>query len=80
MNERIHRYLDGELPREALTPLELQEIGACEHVIREIGHAYRSIEVPDLTARVMARLPAEAQAKAMSAKGALPRRVLNTLE
>ena len=81
MNERMHRYIDGELPREALTPQELQEIGACEDVIREIGHAYRSIEVPDLTARVMARLPAEAPAKEMSsAKGDLRKRVLNTLD
>ena len=80
MNERMHRYVDGELPREALTPQELQEIAACEGVIREMGQAYRSIEVPDLTARVMARLPAEAPTKAMFAKGALRKRVLNTLE
>ena len=75
MNEKIHRYLDGELPREALTPQELQEIVACEDVIGQTGEAYRSIEVPDLTARVMTRLPAAAPAKRTATPGVLSRLV-----
>jgi Glycogen recognition site of AMP-activated protein kinase len=58
MNERVHRYLDGELRQEALTSEELQEIAACEAFVRETRETYRSIKVPDLTAGVMSRLPA----------------------
>jgi len=58
MNEKVHRYLDGEVQQGEPTPEELQEIAACEDLIRETRETYRSIEVPDLTARVMARLPA----------------------
>jgi Glycogen recognition site of AMP-activated protein kinase len=57
MNERVHRYLDGELRQEVLTSEELQEIAACEAFVRETRETYRSIKVPDLTARVMSRLP-----------------------
>src|SRR5262245_22395980 len=57
MKKRLHQYLDGELGREVLSPKELREIAAYENVIRETGEVYRSIEVPDLTARIMARLP-----------------------
>jgi hypothetical protein len=58
MNERVNRYLDGELRQEALTSEELQEIAACEAFVRETRETYRSIKVPDLSARVMSRLPA----------------------
>jgi hypothetical protein len=58
MNERVHRYLDGELRQESLTPEEHEEIAACEALVRETRESYRSIKVPDLTGRVMSRLPA----------------------
>lgn len=58
MNERVHRYLDGELRLEALTSEERHEIAACEAFLKETREGYRSIQVPDLTARVMSRLPA----------------------
>jgi Glycogen recognition site of AMP-activated protein kinase len=57
MNERVHRYLDGELRQEVLTSEELQEIAACEAFVRETRETYRSIKVPDLTALVMSQLP-----------------------
>jgi hypothetical protein len=62
MNQRTHRYLDGELRREELTPDELQEIAKCEHLISETRNIHRSIKVPDLTGQIMARLPAEGPA------------------
>jgi hypothetical protein len=63
MNERTHRYLDGKLGRDALTPAELEEVVTCELFIREAGEMSRSIEVPDLTERVMGKLPAEIPTK-----------------
>lgn len=63
MNDRIHRYLDGELPRESLTAGELQEADAFERLAVDAAHVYGAIEVPDLEARVMARLPAEAHGR-----------------
>jgi len=63
MNERTHRYLDGELGRDALTSEELEEVEKCELFIRESGQMWRSIEVPDLTEHVMAKLPAEIPTK-----------------
>jgi hypothetical protein len=56
MNERLNRYLDGELRREELSPDELERIATCEAMIGEIESSYKAIEVPDLTARVMERL------------------------
>jgi hypothetical protein len=60
MNDRIHRYLDGELSREGLTPQDLLELEAYQEVLRETATAHRSMEAPDLTGAVMARLPLEA--------------------
>src|SRR4030095_4185889 len=57
MNERVHQYLDGELLQEALTLEELQEIAPCEALVKETQESYRSIKVPDLTARIMLRIP-----------------------
>jgi Glycogen recognition site of AMP-activated protein kinase len=57
MNERLNRYLDGELRREQLTPDELQEVATPEAIINEIERSYKSIDIPDLTARVMKQLP-----------------------
>jgi hypothetical protein len=72
MNERTHRHLDGELRRDALTPEELEEVAKCQRFIREAGAVYRSIEVPDLTQRVMGKLPTEIPTK--TAKSIVSRR------
>jgi hypothetical protein len=60
MNDRIHRYLDGELSREDLSPQDLSELEAYQEALHEIEAAYRSVEVPDLTGAVMGRLPERA--------------------
>ena len=71
MNDRIHRYLDGELSKGDLTEDELREAAYHETVIRETATAFEEVDVPDLTARVMMRLPAEAQ-DAVAASTAQP--------
>jgi Glycogen recognition site of AMP-activated protein kinase len=58
MNERMHRYLEGELQREELTPEELEEVAQCEHFIRNTRQVHMSMSAPDLTERIMAELPA----------------------
>lgn len=60
MDDRIHRFLDGELRREELTPEELRQAAPYERVAHEAAEAQRGIECPDLTTVVMARLAAEA--------------------
>lgn len=62
MNERLHRYLDGELPRGELTPEELRQVALYEAMARETEQSFRSIAVPDLTASVMARIQPSYQA------------------
>ena len=63
MNERIHRCLDGELPRSELRPEEIREIEAYEAILRETKRTHRSVAVPDLTARVRAQLAREIPAR-----------------
>jgi Glycogen recognition site of AMP-activated protein kinase len=58
MNERVQRYLDGELRRDELTPEELREVATHEAVIVEARNLFKSIELPDLTAGVLARIQA----------------------
>jgi len=60
--ERVHRYLDGATPQTEFTPDEIREIIEHEAIISEAEKLYRSIQVPDLTARITARLTAEAPA------------------
>ena len=60
--EKMHRYLDGEAGQAEFTPEETREIAAHEEIIAETRNLYRSIEVPDLTARITARLAANALA------------------
>lgn len=67
MNERIHAYLDGALPREALTAAELAEALAFQAAVDERFAALRSAPVPDLTERVLSSLPAPAAEAATSA-------------
>ena len=59
MNDRIHAYLDGELPLEALTEAEIAEVLAFEQELGTVTASLRAVAVPDLSARVMASLPAQ---------------------
>jgi hypothetical protein len=56
-NDRLHDYLDGEVPRDALRGEERRRAEALDAAIRDVAGALRSTPVPDLTARVMAALP-----------------------
>lgn len=58
MNERIHRYLDGELPLEELTPDEKALAASLRETIEGAVHASTSEPSPDLTGAVMARIEA----------------------
>jgi hypothetical protein len=58
MNDRIHRALDGELDPGLLTEEEARLFMAVAESSREAVEAIRSVPAPDLTARVMAALPA----------------------
>jgi hypothetical protein len=57
MTDRVHASLDGELPRDELTPAELAHLETLESVIDAAGHALRTAPAPDLTAAVMRSLP-----------------------
>lgn len=61
-DDRIHAWLDGDLPREALTPEEQQLADSLSDAAQEVARSVRSVAAPDLTARVMAGLPPEAAA------------------
>jgi hypothetical protein len=63
MNERMHRYLDGDLQWENLTPNERHKLATYQAIVWATEDTYASLEVPNLTARVMSRLPANAVAK-----------------
>jgi hypothetical protein len=65
-NERIHAYLDGELPLEALAAPERTEARALDAAIHAAAAHLRGADVPDLSARVMAALPSAAPRKARS--------------
>jgi hypothetical protein len=62
MNDIIQRYLDGELPRDRLTADGLREVAAFESIASEAAEGYRSMEVPDLTARILDGLPPAGEA------------------
>lgn len=60
MNTRSHRYLDGDLAENALTPDERAWADAMRGMLEQAVTHVRAEPVPDLAARVMAALPAEA--------------------
>jgi Glycogen recognition site of AMP-activated protein kinase len=60
MSERIHAYLDGDLPLEALSPDERARARELEDALYAATAQLRASPAPDLTARVMAALPAAA--------------------
>jgi hypothetical protein len=57
MDDRIHAWLDGEIPFEALSDEERAEARALEARIRAAAASMTRTAAPDLTARVMAALP-----------------------
>ncbi|HSU17831.1 glycogen-binding domain-containing protein [Longimicrobium sp.] len=60
MNERINAFLDGDLPLDALSPAERAEAVRLSTGIDAAAARLRAMPAPDLTARVMAALPADA--------------------
>lgn len=59
MNEKLHKYLDGELPLDALTPEERAEAAEWQTLLTD-AQELRSEKAPAwLETRVMANLPAE---------------------
>lgn len=65
----MHRYLDGDLPLEELTPEERREVAAYQEAIRETAAVARRETAPDLTPAVMARVR-EAASEAAGPAGA----------
>lgn len=57
MNDRIDRYLDGELTREELSPDEAREADNFQQSIHTVAGHLRHSPAPDLTSRVMSALP-----------------------
>lgn len=60
MNERIQKYLDGELAREDLTVAELRAAETADAVFRAVARTARPDRLPSQSAAVMARI-AEAE-------------------
>src|SRR5215207_7733891 len=60
MTNRIHAYLDGDLPLESLAPDEQARAARFRDALDAASQALRAERAPDLTARVMAALPREA--------------------
>lgn len=60
MTDRIHAYLDGELPLAALSPEERARAARLEAAAAHVARRVEAVPAPDLSARVMAALPAPA--------------------
>lgn len=57
MTDRIHAFLDGELPLEALSPDERARAARLRDVTEHVARRLTAAPAPDLSARVMAALP-----------------------
>jgi len=57
-NDRIHAWIDGELPADALTAEERSAAEALGATLDAAAGVLRAAPAPDLSARVMAALPA----------------------
>ena len=55
--DRIHRVLDGELPRAALSPAEEARLREMERALGRASATLREARAPDLTVRVLEALP-----------------------
>ena len=71
MNERIHAFLDGAFPRGAPTPKYRAPTPLLSSPLDVPGGGLPAAAAPDLTARVMAALPAPAPRRAPSPVAAL---------
>ena len=56
MNERLHRVLDGDLPREALSPKEQAELREAEVLISGVLGSVPTSTLPDLGPAVLSQL------------------------
>ena len=56
MTDRIHEYLDGEIPEEALTPEERREALGHLRVLERTVSLLGDVNAPDVTEDVMARI------------------------
>jgi hypothetical protein len=59
-NDRIHAWLDGDLPLDALTADERAAAGGLAAAVEAASAQLRAVPAPDLSARVMAALPRSA--------------------
>ncbi|MDQ3556092.1 MAG: glycogen-binding domain-containing protein [Gemmatimonadota bacterium] len=73
LHDRVHACLDGEIPREALSPDERVRLDALEATLRDTAAILRAAPAPDLVARVMNSLPEVRRAPA------LPQRIATAL-
>jgi hypothetical protein len=64
MNDRIHRYLDGELPLEELTPDERRLAQDHRRLLDQAVPILRQVSAPDVTGVVMGRIAAGTRGRA----------------
>lgn len=57
MNDRIHAYLDGDLPLDDLSPAERDALAEMEDALGSVVGHLRAMPAPDLRAAVMRSLP-----------------------
>jgi anti-sigma factor RsiW len=77
MNQRIHRYLDGELARDELTESELAQVAAYQAVIHRVATMRPMEQPPDLAPAVLRAIgqpESGAASRARSAAGVSRRR------
>lgn len=75
MNDRIHAFLDGDLPLDDLSPAERDALAEMEDALGSVVGHLRSMPAPDLRASVMRSLPprpAQVPAAAVAAPAAAP--------
>lgn len=73
MNDRIHAFLDGDLPLDDLSPAERDALAEMEDALECVVAHLRAAPTPDLRAAVMRSLPPlPAQAPAAAAPAAGP--------
>ncbi len=78
MNDRIHAYLDGDLPLDDLSPAERDALAEMEDALGSVVGQLRAMPAPDLRAAVMRSLP-PLPAREPAAEPALWRRLADWL-
>lgn len=71
MDDRLHAWLDGDLPLDALSAQERADALALKATLEAAATHVRRAPTPDLTARVMAALPPHRPARAVPPPRAL---------